>query len=163
MSGLENSQALRWLEAYRSIRHDIHELSETFGPRMLAALFFMILEFTTTITFMYEEMKDEFTGFFLFCLLASFGANATMISMVFFNMAFPVTRCSHHIGPKLSMIATKRSDNPQYQQLATTFLLAPVRVHVGNFEVSPEHANGVTAWFAALFLLVFGLTMPGLE
>ena len=163
MSGLENSQALRWLEAYRSIRHDIHELSETFGPRMLAALFLMILEFTATITFSYEEMKDEFTGFFLFCLLASFGANATMISMVFFNMAFPVTRCSHHIGPKLSMIATKRSDNPQYQQLATTFLLAPVRVHVGNFEVSPEHANGVTAWFAALFLLVFGLTMPGLE
>jgi hypothetical protein len=159
----QGSQAMRWLEAYRSIRHDIHEISENFGPRMLAALFFLILEVTASITVTWEEMKDEFSGYDLFCLLASYGSNITMIIMAFFTMAFPVTRCSHHIGPKLSMLATKRSDNAQYQQLATTFLLAPVRIHVGNFEVSPEYANGITAWFAALFLLVFGLTMPGME
>jgi hypothetical protein len=41
------------------------------------------------------------------------------------------------------------------------FLLAALRIHVGNFEVTPEYSNALTLWFLALLLYVFGLKAPG--
>jgi len=79
------------------------------------------------------------------------------------NIAYLVTECKEHIGPKLSILACRRPTQRFYRCLAATFLDAPVRFHHGNFELSPEYANALTFWFVGLFLLVFGLKLPGAE
>mmetsp|Transcript_10784 Transcript_10784/g.25715 ORF Transcript_10784/g.25715 Transcript_10784/m.25715 type:complete len:239 (+) Transcript_10784:793-1509(+) len=77
-----------------------------------------------------------------------------------------ILECYHHIGPKLAVLAVRCHDHaPRFQVLATTFMHAPVKIHVGIFEVSAEYASAIGLWFLGLFLVVFGLTvrMPGAE
>ena len=74
-------------------------------------------------------------------------------------MAYLVVQCQHHCGPKLSLLAAR--GYPEVHELALTFLLAPVKLHVGTFEVSPEYSNFVSVWFIGLFFYVFGIKIPG--
>ena len=95
-------------------------------------------------------------------LLLTYSTNSIMICMSFYSIAYLIMQCSHHVGPKLAILAVRCHDQaPRYQVLASTFLHAPIKVHVGIFEVTPEYASFIGLWFLALFLVVFGLKMPG--
>jgi len=156
---------LRWLESYRSIRHDLHIVSETFGPRMLLGLFLFLVDVTSMVLVGFEQLIKDITSasshkvapFFLQMYIP----NAAMLVVTLFNMAYTQTECIQYIGPKLSMLVVRRPNRWQYSSLACMFLLAALRIHVGNFEVTPEYSNALTLWFLALLLYVFGLKAPG--
>ena len=154
-------QVLNWGEDYQSIRFDVVNMSEHFGPRMLLGLFLFVLDSTSVIAVAWEALEESLSVGEIFCMLISFVSNVLVITAAFYSMAFLVTECAHHIGPALSMLSVKYPGVPEVQSLATSFLLAPIRVHVGNFEVSPEYSNAIVLWFIGLFLLVFGLKAPG--
>jgi hypothetical protein len=155
-----------WLQAYQSIRHDMHGISESYGTRMLFVLLLFVIETSATIGSVWESIGESFDKVEVALMMTIFVANSSLLVVTFFSYAYIVTQCVHHIGPKLSMLAAARSGENQNQNLfmlAHTFLLAPIRLHVGNFEVSPEYANAMSFWFLGLFLVVFGLHMPGVE
>lgn len=77
----------------------------------------------------------------------------------FYSIAYLVVQCQHHVGPKLSLLAARGL--PETRELALTFLLAPVKFHVGTFEVSPEYSNFVSIWLIGLFFYTLGIKIPG--
>lgn len=163
-----------WMAAYRRIRHNMHVLSERFGPIMFLGIFFFLVDTSTVITSILvsgeghaddEGGDQEMEVLDVLAVLAAFGSNATMLILTTFTLGFTVTECQHYVGPKLSMLAMTMPDTIVHRThaLASTFILAPVRMHVGNFEFSPEYANFVALWFLALLLLALGYTAPGSE
>jgi hypothetical protein len=44
--------------------------------------------------------------------------------------------------------------------LAQAFVQMPIRLQTGNFNVTSEYANALTAWLFGLFLVVFGMKLP---
>ena len=46
--------------------------------------------------------------------------------------------------------------------LAQTLMQAPIHVRIGNFHVTAEYANALTAWFFGLFAVVFGMKIPNI-
>lgn len=153
----------RWLQGYRSTRHDLHHLGKSFGRRFLVISFLWIVEVSSMVLVIFDEMSARMTVKQISLFLLIWCANCLAIILVLFNMAYIHTLCSHHIGPKLSMLAMRHAQYPEYSALASTFLLAPIRLHVGNFEVGSEYANAITLWLFSLLLLIFGLKGPGAE
>mmetsp|Transcript_29332 Transcript_29332/g.59458 ORF Transcript_29332/g.59458 Transcript_29332/m.59458 type:complete len:428 (+) Transcript_29332:139-1422(+) len=156
-------QIATWTESYRSIRQDVHNISQSFGVIMLAGLFLFTLDTTSMIALLWESLGRTMAPRDVIGLLLSFTSNAAMITAALYSTAFVVTACVHHIGPKIVILAARHEDMRQLPSVAAMFLHAPVRIHVGNFEVSPEYANGVAIWFLGLFLVVFGIKIPGAE
>ena len=99
----------------------------------------------------------------ILAMLLAFTSNAIMIVGALYSTAFMVTQCAHHIGPNVAILAARFTDVPQLSIMSMMFLQAPIRLHVGNFEVSPEYANAIAMWFIGLFLVVFGIKIPGAE
>ena len=163
----ERSEALaqteRWLQGYRSTRYDFHQVGQTFGWQFLLAMFLFIVNLTSMVLVCFETLKSSLSMIDLGFFLLSYSSSAIVMVSLLFNMAYIQTACACHIGPKLSMLAMRHAEFPEYSALASTFLLAPIRFHVGNFHMSSEYANAITLWFFSLFLLVFGLRAPGLE
>lgn len=150
-----------WTNDYRKIRQDVHHVSHYFGGIMLIGLFLFVLDTTTMVAVLWENLGPTMSQKSEFALLLSFSSNAVMIMAAMYSTAFMVTKCNHYIGPKIAMLAA--STRPQLSSVSTLFLHAPIRLHVGNFELSPEYANAISLWFVGLFLLVFGLKIPGSE
>ena len=158
------AQSQVWTEEYCLIRNVVHDFSENFGSQMLFGLFLFLCETTNMITFLWEEAGDKLGFRDMVALMLCFAVNAFLICAVFYSMAFLVVESSHHIGPKIIILAVRfEGETTGYQALALAFLHAPPKVHVGVFEVAPEYATAVFLWFLGLFLLVFGLKMPGAE
>ena len=159
-----DQRALEWTQRYRAIRKDVHEVSEHFGVPMMLGLFLLVCETTSMIGTLWEEVGLSFGARETTALLLCFSTNAIMVCSAFYSMAYLITECSHHIGPKLAVLAVRCHDqSPRYQVLASAFLHAPIKIHVGVFEVAPEYASAIGLWFFGLFLVVFGLKMPGAE
>ena len=153
-----------WTREYRVIRKHVHSISDAFGLRMLIGLFSFTVDTTTMISNLWEELGPSMAATNVLALLLSFCSNSIMITAAFYSSAYLVTECSHHIGPKLAILAVRlHGEAPQFQVLASAFLHAPVKIHVGVFEVAPEYANAIGMWFLGLFLVVFGLKIPGAE
>ena len=90
-------------------------------------------------------------------------ANASTLLVSTFTASYIIVLCNHTIGPKLAILAALKTEVRQFAALSQAFLLAPVRLHVGNFELSSEYANGLTLWFVGLLLATVGLVAPGGE
>jgi hypothetical protein len=151
-----------WTQQYRVLRQHVHDVSHYFGFRMVSALFIFTLDATTLIAVVWEDLGPELGVKAVTAMLLSFCSNAFMITGAFYCAAYIVVECSHHIGPKLAILAVRlHSECPQLQVLASAFLHAPAKIHVGVFEVAPEYASAVGMWFLGLFLVVFGLKIPG--
>lgn len=160
-----------WKRGYESIRHDFHQTCHRFGTRMLLVAFLFLVDTTSMILTFYEQLEENLTAFAVTCLLVSYTANSIVISTTLSNYAYIQTKSQIHIGSKLNLISM--SEQPQQHdtttpvvridRLATGFMLAPVRFHLGNFELGPEYANATAVWFVGLFLYVFGLKAPGVE
>ena len=113
---------------------------------------------------LWEEVGDTLGVQGTTALLLTFCTNAIMICSAFYSMAYLILECSHHIGPKLAVLAVRCHDqSPRYQVLASAFMHAPIKIHIGVFEIAPEYASAIGLWFLGLFLVVFGLKMPGGE
>eukprot|EP00529_Nitzschia_sp_RCC80_P028094 CAMPEP_0113505066 /NCGR_PEP_ID=MMETSP0014_2-20120614/35094_1 /TAXON_ID=2857 /ORGANISM="Nitzschia sp." /LENGTH=268 /DNA_ID=CAMNT_0000400305 /DNA_START=437 /DNA_END=1243 /DNA_ORIENTATION=- /assembly_acc=CAM_ASM_000159 len=161
-----DQRALEWTQSYRMIRRDVHEISEHFGVPMLAGMLLFTCETTSMVAALWEEVGQEIGTRGVTSILMCFATNAIMICAAMYSMAYLILECYHHIGPKLAVLAVRCHDHaPRFQVLATTFMHAPVKIHVGIFEVSAEYASAIGLWFLGLFLVVFGLTvrMPGAE
>ena len=153
-------QILRWLDAYQSIRADLHTVSENFGPRMVVGLFLFVVDNSSIIGTVYDELEDRLTSWETLYVLLLYASSALMLIITTSTLAYTTTECVQNIGPKLSVLAMRRTQNPQYMALANMFLLAPIRLSVGNFAFSPDISNTLALWFTSLFLLVLGLKAP---
>lgn len=153
----------QWTQAYSMIRHDAHTVSDKFGTIMIVGLFVFIVDTTSLIALVWEELGPDMAISDVIALLLGYSSNAVVLVLTYYSIAFLVTKCEHYIGPSLAILSSQNANVPQLLAVTNMFLHAPIRIHVGNFEVGPEHANAVALWFVGLFLVVFGLKMPGVE
>ena len=150
---------LEWSTEYTDIRHHLHDISLAMGRRLLLALLFYICEVSTQLAG-FHALEDELpiakaANVFMFDF-----ANTVMLVTTLFSIASIVTKCAHRIGPKVAVLAIRHPGVPM-QCLSMALMQAPVKFHVGMFEIGPEYAMATALWFFALILLVFGYSMPG--
>eukprot|EP00522_Entomoneis_paludosa_P011186 CAMPEP_0172443878 /NCGR_PEP_ID=MMETSP1065-20121228/4065_1 /TAXON_ID=265537 /ORGANISM="Amphiprora paludosa, Strain CCMP125" /LENGTH=361 /DNA_ID=CAMNT_0013194259 /DNA_START=261 /DNA_END=1346 /DNA_ORIENTATION=- len=159
-----NPTVQEWTQRYWVIRNDVHNFSKAFGVVMLTGMFLFLCESTSLVGMLWEDLGSKLGFHGTAALLLAYVPNAVMISAGFHNMAYLVMACSHRIGPNLVVLANRCQDQDssrRYQVLASAFLHAPVKISIGIFEVGPEYASTITLFFIGLFLVVFGLKMPG--
>jgi hypothetical protein len=82
-----------------------------------------------------------------------------------FYAAHTATLCAQSIAPRLAVLSLRtNNDNGTAHSslavLAQAFVQMPIRLQTGNFNVTSEYANALTAWLFGLFLVVFGMKLP---
>jgi hypothetical protein len=120
----------------------------------------------------WEQVGSTLTQWQTVLLLLTYTANATVLIMMTFQVAFTNTLCTERIGPRLAVLSLRNVvDHSSHETietkgelnvLAQTFMQAPIRLRVGNFHVTPEYANALAGWFFGLFLIVFGMKLPNI-
>jgi len=149
-------------------------LSDRFGLRMVIGLTMFIVEVTNTILKVWEAVGSDLTKGQTCLLLLTFASSAAVLIMTTFQIAYTSTICCEIIGPKLATLSlrtnnyfvTNNNQNNLYDVkaelnvLAQTFMQAPVHLRIGNFHVTAESANALSAWFFGLLLVVFGMKLP---
>jgi len=159
---------VRWSESYYRLGEDMGLLSKRFGTRMILVIFLYLLQTGNLISSVWQSTGTQWTtiqtGLILFGVYVP---NAAMLVMAVSSACYPVTICTQRIGPNLVVLAVRdhavadgRTTHQISQVLANAFLLAPIEMLVGNFEVLPNVANTVTGVLVALFLLVLGYNVP---
>lgn len=154
-----DGQVLQWSREYGCIRRHVHDIAHAMGRRLLVSVLLFVCEATSQLG-MWEHYHKQVSWKASMSLVGCYTSNAIVLTTMLLSMASLVTACAHQIGPALAQLAVRHA-NVRMQCLATTFLQAPIKLHVGLFEVGPEYANAIALWFLALFLVVFGLKMPG--
>ena len=86
-------------------------------------------------------------------------ASAIILVLTLFYTANTATICAQSIGPSLAVLSL-RTNEPNLAVLAQSFVQMPIRLQTGNFNVTSEYANALTAWLFGLFLVVFGMKLP---
>lgn len=152
-----------WLNQYGELRHLMHDLSESVGAKYLILLFLFSVEVSSMIGTIWEAMRDGMTWSSTSFFLLAYVANATVVLLSTFSAAYIPVVCGHYIGPKLAMLVAVQDEVPKFGALSQAFLLAPIRLHVGNFELSPEYSSALMFWFVGLMLACAGLVSPGSE
>ena len=176
-------QAQRWLRTYHDVRHDLHSIADSkYGLIYIIAVAMFVVDTSGIILTAYNELskKDDEnnehendedhnededdtnnTKSNLFFFIGVFIPNACMLIMTVHTISYIPTLCQVFIGPKLSMLSTIYPNCVEYTRLATTYMVAPIKFHVGNLEISSEYSNGLSIMFLGIFLFVFGITLPG--
>jgi hypothetical protein len=162
-----DQQLMRWSDAYTSVSQDIGTLSERFSVRMVLAVFLFFVATTNIISSVWEDRGEKLSEYQTILVLALYVPNAAMILLSISPMSFPYTMCTQDIGQKLVALAMRIEEVGQTPAakkfcplLANAFLLAPVELICGNFELAPSVSNAIAGVLIALFLLVLGYKSP---
>lgn len=152
------------LTAYRNLRQDMHAISTEFGPRMLAGLFVNAVEVANIVGLVYVTLENELTVKQTFGIVLLWAPLAINLCLVFYNLSYPVTLCRQFIGARIATMATTLAlshiSGPKLHYLARNFQEAPIRFHLGNFEMKPETSNVIIVIYAGLFFVILHLKMP---
>jgi len=174
-------QIEQWTSTYYDLRQDVASLSHHFGLRLVIGLTMFVVEVSNTILRIWDAVGSTLSQWQAVLLLLMYAANAALLVMVAFQLAYTHTICAERIGPSLAVLSLRTSTwvrNEEESQsprnnssshmsgainvLAQTLMQAPIHLRIGNFHVTAEYANALTAWFFGLFAVVFGMKMPNL-
>ena len=157
-------QLLEWVQHFQELRDDMQILSNHFGVRLAVGITMFVVEASNMILNVWEAIGSTLTRQQTILLLLMYAANAAMLIMVTFQAAYTVTLCTERIGPSIALLSLRTAHSPdraaELNVLAQTCMQAPIRLRAGNFHITADYANALTAWFFGLFLLVFGMKLP---
>lgn len=163
-TNISRQQLLLWIQSYQELRQDMQSLSRHFGLRMVLGITMFVVEVSNMILNVWEAIGSSLTRLQTVLLLLMYTANAAILIIVTFQTASTVTLCTERIGPCIALLSLRTSNSPdragELNVLAQTFMQAPIRLRAGNFHITVEYANTLTAWFFGLFLVVFGMKLP---
>jgi hypothetical protein len=134
---------------------------------MVLGLTMFVVETSNLILSVWSSVGSTLTATQTVCLLLTYMANAVVLMLTVFYAAHTATLCAQSIAPRLAVLSlrTNNDDNGNAQHsslavLAQAFVQMPIRLQMGNFNVTSEYANALTAWLFGLFLVVFGMKLP---
>ena len=157
-------QVLDWAQQFQELRDDMQMLSNHFGLRMAIGITMFVVEASNMIINVWEAVGSNMTRQQTVLLLLMYAANAAMLIMTTFQAAYTVTLCTERIGPSIALLSLRTIHSPdraaELNVMAQTCMQAPIRLRVGNFHITGDYANALTAWFFGLFLVVFGMKLP---
>jgi len=164
IQGVPREQVLDWTQQFQELRDDMQMLSNHFGVRMAIGITMFVVEASNMILNVWEAVGSTLTRQQIVLLLLMYAANAAILIMATFQAAYTVTLCTERIGPSIALLSLRTTHSPdraaELNVLAQTCMQAPIRLRVGNFHITGDYANALTAWFFGLFLVVFGMKLP---
>lgn len=162
-----SDKVTHWVDCYEELRNHMHSVSRHFGFRMVLGLTMFVVETSNLILSVWSSVGSTLTATQTVCLLLTYMANAVVLMLTVFYAAHTATLCAQSIAPRLAVLSlrTNNDDNGNAQHsslavLAQAFVQMPIRLQTGNFNVTSEYANALTAWLFGLFLVVFGMKLP---
>lgn len=164
LQDVPRERVLDWVQQFQELRDDMQLLSNHLGVRMAVGITMFVVEASNMILNVWEAVGSTLTRQQTVLLLLMYAANATMLIMTTFQAAYTVTLCTERIGPSIALLSLRTPHSPdraaELNVLAQTCMQAPIRLRVGNFHITGDYANALTAWFFGLFLVVFGMKLP---
>jgi len=156
---LSGDKISHWVDCYEELRNDMQSVSWHFGFRMVLGLTMFVVETSNLILSVWSSVGSTLSITQTVCLLLTYMASAIILMLTAFYTANTATICAQSIGPSLAVLSL-RTSNPNLAVLAQAFVQMPIRLQTGNFNVTSEYANALTAWLFGLFLVVFGMKLP---
>jgi hypothetical protein len=135
---------------------------------MVLGLTMFVVETSNLILSVWSSVGSTLTATQTVCLLLTYMASAVVLMLTVFYAAHTATMCAQSIAPRLAVLSLRTNNNDNdngnahssLAVLAQAFVQMPIRLQTGNFNVTSEYANALTAWLFGLFLVVFGMKLP---
>jgi hypothetical protein len=129
---------------------------------MVLGLTMFVVETSNLILSVWSSVGSTLTATQTVCLLLTYMASAVVLILTVFYTAHTATICAQSIAPRLAVLSLRTHGNNHSLAavLAQAFVQMPIRLQTGNFNVTSEYANALTAWLFGLFLVVFGMKLP---
>jgi hypothetical protein len=157
-----SDKVTHWVDCYEELRNHMQSVSRHFGFRMVLGLTMFVVETSNLILSVWSSVGSTLTATQTVCLLLTYMASAVMLILTVFYTAHTATICAQSIAPRLAILSLRTHGNNHNLAavLAQAFVQMPIRLQTGNFNVTSEYANALTAWLFGLFLVVFGMKLP---